>query len=57
MMFDRNILRCARVTACPNCERRGVMPPSNMTRNDLDVFKCDVCGMEIDLNKLEECQR
>ena len=52
-MFDRNILRCAKVTACPNCERRGVI--SNMHRNDLDVFICATCGMEIDLSKLEEC--
>jgi len=51
--FDRNILRCARVTACPNCERNGVI--ANMVRDDLDVFKCATCGMEIDLNKLEEC--
>ncbi len=51
--FDRNKLRCAAVTACPNCERKGVV--ANMERDVFDVFRCETCGMEIDLNKLEEC--
>lgn len=55
--FDRNILKCAMVTACPNCERKGTMPPSNMRKDEFGVFECKVCGMQIDTNLLEECEK
>ncbi len=52
-IFDRNILRCAQVTACPFCELKGVI--SNMRKDAFGVFECKTCGMMIDTNKLEEC--
>ena len=44
------LLRCkeCRVTACPFCERKGII--ANMIRED-NVFKCLTCGTEVKIHE------